>query len=123
MSFRIYGLDHVQIAMPHGEEETARLFYAGLLGLTEVAKPSNLAGRGGVWFAGGSLELHLGVEMDFHPARKAHPALIVENLDALTAHLKSSGIKIVTGEPLERYRRIYVSDPFGNRLELLEPLC
>ena len=120
--FRIHGLDHVQLAMPPGKEDEARNFYAGMLGLTEVPKPSNLAARGGVWFEGGSLRLHMGVEPGFHPARKAHPALLVENLEALTAHLERSGVGIVRNEPLEGYHRIHISDPFGNRIELLEPV-
>ncbi len=123
MNFSIHSLDHVQLAMPQGEEEAARRFYGGLLGLTEIPKPANLARRGGVWFAGGSLKLHLGVEADFHPARKAHPAFLVENLEGLTAHLRSSGIAMVDDEPLGGYRRVYISDPFGNRIELLEPLA
>lgn len=119
--FHIHGLDHVQLAMPLGAEDRARQFYVELLGLRETQKPANLAARGGVWFEGGSLRLHMGVDADFHPARKAHPALLVENLDALTAHLERSGVKVIHDEPLEGYRRVYVSDPFGNRIELLEP--
>ncbi len=120
--FRVHGLDRVQLAMPAGQEVLAREFYAGILGLVEVPKPANLARRGGAWFEGGTLRLHLGVEADFHPARKAHPALLVQNLDALTQHLHRAGVAVVTDEPLEGYRRIYVSDPFGNRIELLEPI-
>jgi catechol 2,3-dioxygenase-like lactoylglutathione lyase family enzyme len=100
----------------------AREFYAGVLGLTEVPKPANLAKRGGVWFEGGTLRLHLGVEADFRPAKKAHPALLVRHLDVLAAHLQQAGIAVATDEPLKGYHRIYVSDPFGNRLELLEPV-
>jgi catechol 2,3-dioxygenase-like lactoylglutathione lyase family enzyme len=120
--FRIHGLDHVQLAMPAGEEHIAREFYAGILGLAEVPKPANLAKRGGVWFEGGGLRLHLGVEDDFRAAKKAHPALLVQQLDALIQHLERTGVPIVTDEPLEGYHRVYVSDPFGNRLELLEPV-
>lgn len=120
-TFLIHGLDHVQLAMPPGQEDAARRFYCDLLGLAEVPKPVNLAARGGVWFQGGSLRLHLGVETDFRPARKAHPALLVENLPALVAHLGRNGIGIVTDEPLAGYNRAYVADPFGNRIELLEP--
>lgn len=121
-SFHIHGLDHVQLAMPPGEEDAARAFYAGILGLTEVHKPANLAKRGGVWFEGGSLRLHLGVEKEFVPARKAHPALLVKDLPALKEHLTAAGISVVIDEPLEGYDRIYVADPFGNRIELLEPM-
>jgi len=120
--FQIEALDHVQLAMPAGEEARARAFYAGLLGLTEVPKPANLARRGGAWFEAGSLRLHLGVEAEFRPARKAHPALRVRNLDALGDHLRAHGIEVVTDEPLPGFHRFYVSDPLGNRIEQLEPL-
>ena len=120
--FRIHGLDHVQLAMPTGEEALAREFYSGILGLTEVPKPANLAKRGGAWFEGGSLRVHLGVEAEFRPAKKAHPAFRVQHLDAMIRHLQHAGVAVLTDEPLEGYHRIYVSDPFGNRLELLEPV-
>ena len=119
--FRILGLDHVQLAMPPGQEALAREFYSGTLGLTEVPKPPNLARRGGVWFMGGDLRLHLGVEQGFRPARKAHPALLVERLDLLVERCRQAGVDVVTDEPLEAYERVYVHDPFGNRLELIEP--
>lgn len=122
MSYHIHGLDHVQLAMPAGQEATARDFYAGLLGLTEVAKPDILAARGGVWFENVSLKLHLGVEADFRPAQKAHPALLVQNLLALTARLEQAGVTIKTDTPLAGIDRIHVSDPFGNRIELVEPI-
>lgn len=119
--FRVYGLDHVQLAMPAGQEDVARAFYAGVLGLTEVPKPPHLARRGGVWFTGGSLHLHLGVDAEFRPARKAHPAFLVERLDGLVERCRQAGIEAVTDEPLPGYDRIYVQDPFGNRIELMEP--
>ncbi|HBL28066.1 MAG TPA: glyoxalase [Acidobacteria bacterium] len=119
--FRVTGLDHVQLAMPAGQEEEARKFYAGLLGLTEVPKPPNLAKRGGAWFAGGDLRLHLGVETGFQPARKAHPALLVQGLEALIARLREAGVEVILDEPLAGYDRVYVQDPFGNRIELMEP--
>jgi catechol 2,3-dioxygenase-like lactoylglutathione lyase family enzyme len=119
--FRIYGLDHVQLAMPAGQEEEARAFYAGVLGLIEVPKPPHLARRGGVWFEGGALRLHLGVEAEFRPARKAHPALLVENLEKLIEHCRQTEVEVVTDEPLDGYDRVYVQDPFGNRIELMEP--
>lgn len=121
-TFRIHALDHVQLAMPPGEEEAARRFYVGVLGLTEVPKPAVLAGKGGVWFEGGSLRLHLGVEADFRPARKAHPAFLVQNLPALVRRLAEAGIPTAAADPLEGVERVHVSDPFGNRLELLEPI-
>ena len=118
----ILGLDHVQVAMPPGQEDVARSFYRDLLGLEEEAKPANLAGRGGVWFRGGALRLHLGVDADFRPARKAHPALLVDGLRALEARCAAAGFAPVRDEPLEGFDRCHVFDPFGNRLELLEPI-
>jgi ketosteroid isomerase-like protein/catechol 2,3-dioxygenase-like lactoylglutathione lyase family enzyme len=117
----ILGLDHAQLAMPAGKESVAREFYSGVLGLDEESKPPNLAARGGVWFRGGALRLHLGVETDFRPARKAHPAILVRGLAALVQKCKAAGFPPVTDEPLEGYDRVYVYDPFGNRIELLEP--
>jgi catechol 2,3-dioxygenase-like lactoylglutathione lyase family enzyme len=116
----IIELHHVQLAMPAGQEGAARAFYSGVLGLTEEQKPGNLAGRGGAWFRRGALRLHLGVDPDFHPARKAHPALLVRDLAELAARCLAAGFPPITDEPLEGLDRIYVLDPFGNRLELLE---
>jgi catechol 2,3-dioxygenase-like lactoylglutathione lyase family enzyme len=116
----IYALDHVQLAMPPGEEDRARAFYRDVLGLTEVPKPAALAARGGVWFEAGSLKLHLGIEPDWRPARKAHPALLVHNLQMLVQRCQAAGYSITTDVPLEGYDRVYVADPFGNRIELLE---
>lgn len=107
--------------MPSGMENEARAFYRDLLGIPEVPKPPHLAKRGGAWFERGALKIHLGVEADFRPARKAHPALLVDDLDALVARLKASGVKVIDDEPLEGYARVYVADPFGNRIELMEP--
>jgi catechol 2,3-dioxygenase-like lactoylglutathione lyase family enzyme len=107
--------------MPRGREDEARAFYAGILGLAELAKPPNLVARGGVWFALGSQQLHLGVEADFHPARKAHPAFLVHGLAALRERLTQAGFKPYEDEPLAGYARFYVADPFGNRLEFLQP--
>jgi len=117
----IVGVDHVQLAMPVGREAEARAFYSGLLGIPELAKPPALAARGGVWFESGALKIHLGVDPDFRPARKAHPGLLVRGLEALIEELRRAGHDITTDEPLEGYLRVYVNDPFGNRLELLEP--
>jgi catechol 2,3-dioxygenase-like lactoylglutathione lyase family enzyme len=108
--------------MPSGGEARATEFYAGLLGIPEVPKPANLATRGGCWFESAATRIHLGVEEDFRPARKAHPALLVEGLGQLVATLESGAI-LRRGEPLEGYERIYVDDPFGNRIELLEPMA
>lgn len=116
----IVGLDHVQLAMPAGQEAVARSFYCGVLGLTEEQKPANLAARGGAWFRGGTLRLHLGVDPEFHPAGKAHPALLVRGLAELAARCHVAGFPPVSDEPLEGFDRVYVRDPFGNRIELLE---
>jgi catechol 2,3-dioxygenase-like lactoylglutathione lyase family enzyme len=111
----------VQLAMPPGMEQAAREFYQGLLGIPEVPKPPELAKRGGAWFERGSLKVHLGVEADFRPARKAHPALLVAGLEALISQLKAHNVKVTDDDPLEGYLRVYVADPFGNRIELMEP--
>ena len=117
----IAAIEHVQLAMPPGMEQTARDFYQGLLGIPEVPKPANLAKRGGAWFERGPVKIHLGVEAEFRAARKAHAALLVVDLDDLIARLKKHGIAVVDDEPLEGYLRVYVADPFGNRIELMEP--
>jgi catechol 2,3-dioxygenase-like lactoylglutathione lyase family enzyme len=119
---RVKEIDHVQLAMPSGREAEARAFYEGVLGIPEVAKPANLAKRGGCWFVRDALKVHLGVEDDFRPAEKAHPALLVEGLAVLKALIESAGYTVKTDEPLAGYDRIYVEDPFGNRIELMEPL-
>ena len=116
----ILAIEHVQLAMPPGREGEARAFYAGLLGIPEVPKPLELAKRGGVWFESGPLKIHLGVEADFRPARKAHPALLVGDLRALVERLRAAGVE-VHDDPLDGHYRVYVADPFGNRIELLEP--
>jgi catechol 2,3-dioxygenase-like lactoylglutathione lyase family enzyme len=117
----ITAIEHIQLAMPAGREQAARDFYQGLLGIPEVPKPANLAKRGGAWFERGAVKIHLGVEADFRPARKAHPALVVADLEALIARLKAHGVKVVDDDPLEGYLRVFVADPFGNRIELMEP--
>jgi catechol 2,3-dioxygenase-like lactoylglutathione lyase family enzyme len=109
-------LDHVQIAGPPGCEAVARAFYGGALGLEEIEKPEPLRARGGVWFRlGGGQELHVGVDGAFTPARKAHPAFAVDDLDALAARLAD----VTWDDALPGVRRFYASDPFGNRLEFL----
>ncbi len=117
----IDALDHVQLAMPARREDDAIAFYEGLLGIPHVAKPPHLAVRGGCWFEDGPLKVHLGVDADFRAARKAHSALRVSDLPSLLATLRAAGVRIVDDEPLEGYDRAYVDDPFGNRIELLEP--
>ena len=118
---QIREIDHVQLAMPSGKESEARAFYEGILGLPEAPKPPNLAKRGGCWFVRGAVKVHLGVENEFHPARKAHPAFLVEDLPALKTLIEAAGYTFRTDEPLAGYDRIYVDDPFGNRIELMEP--
>lgn len=120
---KILSIDHVQIAIPADEEEKARLFYGELLGFTEIPKPPELVKRGGAWFQSGNVHLHLGVEADFHPARKAHPAFLVDELDGMLANVKNAGYEVDTSQPpLEGYKRAHVFDPFGNRIELMEKL-
>lgn len=119
---RIEGINHVQLAMPEGEEPAARNFYSGLLGIPEIQKPDNLVKRGGCWFERDALKIHLRVERDFRPAKKAHPALTVTDLSSLTKRLKDAGVEIIDDEPLAGYNRCYINDPFGNRIELMEPV-
>ena len=119
MAHRIVGYHHVQLAMPSGEEARAEAFYAGVLGMERVEKPPELAVRGGCWFRGDGVDLHLGVEEEFRPARKAHPALLVEGLDELQRSLEAGGVEIVKDAQLEGHRRFYVQDPFGNRLKFI----
>ena len=120
---KILSIDHVQIAMPVGEEDKALDFYLEHLEFTEIPKPPELAKRGGIWFQSGKVQLHLGVEADFHPARKAHPAFVVDDLDSVIATLQSAGYETDTSQPaLEGYKRAHIFDPFGNRIELMEKL-
>lgn len=114
-------IDHVQLAMPVGEEETARLFYCGLLGMNEIGKPEELARRGGCWFESASVQLHLGVEADFRPAKKAHPALRCRDYDALSLSLRAAGVDVRDDHSIPGVRRCHISDPFGNRIELIAP--
>lgn len=118
----VIGLDHLQLAMPPGGEPEAKAFYDGLLGLHEVPKPPHLAARGGCWFQNDNVKVHLGVEKDFNPARKAHPGFIVDNLDDLLSRLEHAGFTAVDDQPLDGFVRKYVSDPFGNRIELMQPV-
>jgi catechol 2,3-dioxygenase-like lactoylglutathione lyase family enzyme len=118
---KVLSLDHILLAMPPGGESRARDFYHGILGIPEVVKPSVLVKRGGAWFENGSLKIHLGVEKDFRPARKAHPAFVVKNLPGLIDQLRAKGFPISGDEPLAGYDRIFTEDPFGNRIELIEP--
>jgi catechol 2,3-dioxygenase-like lactoylglutathione lyase family enzyme len=119
-SSRLVRLDHVQLAMPSGREPEAVAFYGGILGLTSVPKPPVLAARGGCWFEHGQVVVHLGVDPSFTPATKAHPAFVVDDLDALAATLAAAGVALSFDDSLEGVRRGYVADPFGNRIELIE---
>lgn len=112
-------IDHVQLAMPAGQEAVARSFFIGLLGMQEISKPAELAKRGGCWFQSGQVQIHLGVEADFRPARKAHPALRCRNYASLVANLARNGIACEEVNDIPGVRRCHVHDPFGNRIELL----
>ena len=117
----VIGLDHVQVAAPPGCEADARRYYGAVLGLVEVEKPAALRARGGVWFRCGARQLHVGIEEDFAPARKAHPAIRVAagELDVLAERLQDAGEQVVWDEALAGVRRFYSQDPWGNRIELL----
>lgn len=117
---QIVGLDHIQLAMPAGQEPQARAFYGGVLGLVEVAKPAPLAARGGCWFAAPGAQIHLGVEAEFAPQRKAHPALLVRDLAACQRALEAAGVAVLPDDTLPDVRRCYASDPFGNRIEFIQ---
>ena len=121
MSGQLLGLHHVQLAAPTGSEEALRHFYGTVLGMTEVPKPPALAARGGAWFRSGALELHLGIEDDFRPDGKAHPGILVSDIDAVVRRLGDHGVDVVWDDKFPGFRRCYVADPHGNRLELLEP--
>lgn len=112
-------IDHVQLAMPEGGEEAARAFHADVLGMAEVEKPEALQPRGGCWFRRGHCHVHLGVERDFRAARKAHPAFVVSDLEALAERLAIAGSRVQWDASVAGVDRIYCSDPFGNRLELI----
>lgn len=114
-------LHHVQLAIPEGSEDQARAFWVRIVGMDEIDKPPTLAGRGGAWFRAGALELHLGVEAEFRPARKAHPGIEADDLDALADRLAAAGHPPRWDDLFPGRRRFYVDDPFGNRIEFLGP--
>ncbi len=118
---QIEAIDHVQLAMPPGGEDQAREFYCELLGIPEVPKPSKLAASGGVWFERGGLRVHLGVQPEFQPALKAHPGFRVSALSQWVERLRAAGITVIENDSIPGIERVFVSDPFGNRLEFLEP--
>lgn len=116
-----FSLHHVQLAIPPAGEDLARGFYGAVLGMEEIPKPPELARRGGAWFRSGGLEIHLGVEASFRPARKAHPGILTDDLDGLGDRLGAAGVEVRPDELLPGFRRFYVDDCFGNRLEFLQP--
>jgi catechol 2,3-dioxygenase-like lactoylglutathione lyase family enzyme len=113
-------IDHIQIAAPEGCEDVARRFYGGTLGLDEIEKPEQLGRRGGCWFRCGPHQVHIGVEPDFRPARKAHPAFAIVNFEALRTNLLANGFEVTDDDNLPGMRRFYTSDPWGNRIEFVE---
>jgi catechol 2,3-dioxygenase-like lactoylglutathione lyase family enzyme len=115
----VVGIDHVQLAIPAGGEDQARGFFAGLLGMAEVPKPASLSASG-CWFMGGTVQLHIGIDPDFRPAKKAHPALLVDDLAGLRERLAAAGCVIREDKPVAGYARFFTEDPFGNRIELME---
>ncbi|MHC5904652.1 VOC family protein [Streptomyces sp. S6] len=117
----LISLDHVQLAALPGSEPLLRAFYVTTLGMTELPKPPALAARGGCWFAAGTVQLHLGIETDFRPAKKAHPGLRVTAIEAYAARLEAHGTPVTWDDGLPGHRRFYAADPVGNRLEFLEP--
>jgi catechol 2,3-dioxygenase-like lactoylglutathione lyase family enzyme len=117
----VYGIDHVQLSMPAGGEALVRRFYGDILGLTELPKPPELSARGGAWFRCGPLQLHLGVESEFRPAKRAHPALLVTDLAETIAKLSAAGFEVkYDSVAIEGFDRAFTADPFGNRIELLQ---
>ena len=120
MPFKFQTIDHIQLAAPKGSEDTARKFFKDILGFDEVEKPEALKKRGGVWFEFGNHQIHIGIEEPFYPAKKAHPAFIVENIEALQQHLVTNGIDVSEDDNIPSVKRLFISDPFGNRMEILE---
>lgn len=119
MSSPFITIDHVQLAMPAGEEQKARRFYRELLGMIEIPKPVELAKRGGCWFSSGNVQIHLGIDPDFHPARKAHSAFTCREYDLLLARLRAADVPVEEDNNIPGVRRCHISDPFGNRIELI----
>lgn len=119
-AFGFTRLHHVQLAIPPGGEDKSRDFWSATIGLDELPKPPALAARGGCWFAGGGLEVHLGAEPEFTPARRAHPGIEVTGLSELAARLESAGVSVKWDNEMPGYDRFYSADPFGNRLEFLQ---
>jgi catechol 2,3-dioxygenase-like lactoylglutathione lyase family enzyme len=115
-----FEIDHVQVAIPKGGEDAARLFFGKLLGLEELPKPADMAARGGCWFATSDRQIHLGVEADFSPAKKAHVALNTCGLDELRARLEKAGYATTADSDVDGRHRFFTHDPFGNRIEFMD---
>ncbi|ETT81462.1 VOC family protein [Viridibacillus sp. FSL R5-0477] len=120
MSFVFKSIAHIQLAAPKGSEDKAKRFFSDILGFREIAKPELLKKRGGVWFEFAHYQIHIGIEEPFTPAKKAHPAFEIENIEALKSHLSKNDIKFINDDDLPGANRIYINDPFGNRIEILE---
>lgn len=120
MSMFLTGIDHIQIAAPSGSEDAARKFYGELLDMKEIPKPENLKGRGGCWFQCGSHEVHIGIQQDFIPAKKAHPGFTVNALELLKSRLEEADFAVSAEPPIDGRSRFFTHDPFGNRIEFLE---
>ena len=120
MSFRFKSIDHIQLAAPKGSEEIARKFFKDILDFEEVEKPETLKKNGGVWFASGNIQVHIGIEEPFSPSKKAHPAFEIDNIEELKIHFSKNQVEYVEDELLPGANRMYIFDPFGNRIELLE---
>lgn len=120
MSFTFKSINHIQLAAPKGSEDIARNFFKSILGIHELEKPEELKKRGGVWFQFANHQIHIGIEEPFYPAKKAHPAFEIENIEALKIHLIKNGIQVIEDDNLPGAKRCFISDPFGNRLEFLE---
>lgn len=118
--FTFKAIDHIQLAAPKGSEDEARKFFIDVLGFEEMEKPEELKKRGGVWFKRGNVQIHIGIEEPFAPAKKAHPAIEIQNIEELKKHLKVNGVEYIEDDKLPGANRFYVSDPFGNRIEMLE---
>lgn len=120
MSYHFKAIDHIQLAAPSGSEEKARAFFGELLGFEELEKPETLKKRGGVWFKSGTIQIHIGIEEPFSPAKKAHPALEVKHIEDLKKYLVKNNVPFKVDENLPGANRLYMDDPFGNRIEMLE---
>ncbi|WP_019241115.1 MULTISPECIES: VOC family protein [Bacillus] len=120
MSFTFTVIDHIQLAAPKGSEEKARAFYHDILGFEEIEKPFALKERGGVWFGFNTYQIHIGIDEAFSPAKKAHPAFAVYPINELKKHLEKNNVEYTIDDKIPDVERIFIEDPFGNRIEFLE---